>query len=207
MIKKSEVEKLSDQLHKFIPAEACIPVANIIVNDNVKLTITKNRKTKLGDYRPPNSLKAYHRISVNGDLNPYMFLLVLLHEFAHMYVWIKNKFRVKAHGHEWKEEYKELYTGFSDFFPHDVQLIIKRHFSNLKATTCNDPYLTKHLMHMDKSDTIQVLHDLQAGDIFEIRGREFEVINKRRTRFLCKDRLNKKNYLVSGSAVVVQLNK
>ena len=46
MIKKSEVEKLSDQLHKFIPEEACIPVANIIVNDNIKLTITKNRKTK-----------------------------------------------------------------------------------------------------------------------------------------------------------------
>ncbi len=203
----SEIEKLSKQLQKFMPLESCDAIANVIIDENVKLTITKNRKTKLGDYRAPNRLKAYHRISVNGDLNPYMFLLVLLHEFAHMHVWIKNKFRVKAHGHEWKHEYRKMYQDFAEYFPENVQQIIQTHFKNLKATTCNDPYLTKHLMHMDKSDVIQILHDLEAGDHFEIKGRQFEVLNKRRTRFLCKDLENKRNYLVSGSAVVTQLNK
>lgn len=203
----SDIEKLSKQLQKFIPLESCDAIANVIIDENVKLTITKNRKTKLGDYRAPNRLKEYHRISVNGDLNPFMFLLVLLHEFAHMHVWIKNKFRVKAHGHEWKDEYRRMYLEFAHYFPENVQLIIQTHFKNLKATTCNDPYLTKHLMHMDNSDVIQVLHDLKEGDYFEIKGREFKVLNKRRTRFLCKDLLNKKNYLVSGSAVVTQLNK
>lgn len=206
-MRKSEIEEISHQLNSFIPADASVRVAEYIVDQNVKLTITRKRKTKLGDYRAPGNKVAYHRVSINGDLNQYMFLLVLLHEFAHLEVWNEHRHRIKAHGAEWKSKYKKLYDAFSIYFPDNVKLIIQNHFENLKATTCNDPYLTKHLMHMDRDEEIQLLNDLDPGDRFESNGRMFQMLNKRRTRFLCEDLLNKRKYLVSGSAVVVRLNK
>lgn len=204
---RSEIEDLSKQLDAFISEEASILVAQFIVAKNVKLTITKKRKTKLGDYRPPHRKIAYHRISINGDLNPAMFLLVLIHEFAHLVVYNNHKRNVKPHGEEWKKEYRQLYTQYSNYFPESVRPIIVEHLSKLKATTCNDPYLTRHLMHMHSEDEIQLLNDLQPGDSFEANGRIFQLLKKRRTRFLCQEKHSKKNYLVSGSAVVNRLNK
>lgn len=203
----SEKVDLIKRLQRFIPEEASAAIAEKIIAENVKLTITKKRKTKLGDYRAPGQKIGYHRISINGDLNPYMFLLVLLHEFAHLEVWNNHKHRVKGHGDEWKDSYRKLYNDYSQCFPEDVNEIILTHFKNLKATTCNDPYLTKHLMHMDSEDPILLLHDLEKNEKFETMGRAFQIISKRRTRYLCKDLMNKKNYLVSGSALVTRLNK
>jgi len=203
----SEIQTLAKKLHVFLPENACTPCAQYIVDHNIKLTIKKKRKTKLGDYRAPDHRIRYHRISVNGDLNPYMFLLVLLHEFAHMLVWKANKRRVKAHGEEWKDAYRGLYLEFADCFPDHVNTIIQTHFKNLKATTCNDPYLTKHLMYMDKKESILMLNELRPGDEFETLGRSFQMITKRRTRFLCLDLNNKKNYLVAGTAIVTRLNE
>jgi len=204
---KSEVEDLADQLTSFILNEASNRVALFLVEENVKLTITKKRKTKLGDYRPPHGKIAYHRISINGDLNSHMFLLVLIHEFAHLLVWKNYKRNVRPHGEEWKAVYKELYSQYSDHFPENVRSIIEKHLVKLKATTCNDPYLTKHLMHMGSQEEIQLLNELLPGDNFEVDGRVFQLLTKRRTRFLCQEMESKKNYLVSGSAVVNRLNK
>ena len=206
-MKKSEVEELAEQLNSFIPESSSTLAAQFLVDENVKLTISKKRKTKLGDYRSPSSNHAYHKISVNGDLNSSMFLLVLLHEFAHLKVWKKYKHSVKAHGEEWKHYYKDLYLEYHNCFSNEVQNIIAQHFKNLKATTCNDPYLTRHLMHKDKEEEVLLLNDLDPGEQFEVSGRVFQMIQKRRTRFLCKDLVNKKKYLVAGSAVVTRLNK
>jgi len=206
-MRRSEVESLKTQLSRFIPIESSVPIAELIVDYNVKLTITKRRLTKLGDYRHPHGKIAYHRISVNGDLNQFMFLLVLLHEFAHLFMWEKHKRSVKAHGEEWKDAYRKLYLDFSSYFPENVRLIIDEHFKKLKATTCHDEFLTRHLMHMDKEEGVQLLTDLSPGDLFESNGRRFHMINKRRTRFLCEELGSKKKYLVSGSAVVIRLNE
>jgi hypothetical protein len=203
----SEITSLSKELEAFIPKEASVQIAEKLVCQNVKLTITKKRQTKLGDYRAPNTRIGYHRISINGDLNSYMFLLVLLHEFAHLQVWELFKNNVKAHGVEWKEEYRKLYDTFSIYFPEDIKSLLLQHFENVKATTCNDPFLTKHLMHMGETESILLMSDLNPGDQFETNGRQFEMINKRRTRFLCKDLSNKRQYLVSGTALVTRLNK
>ena len=206
-MKRSELDDLVEQLSRFIPKDSCVDIARMIIDYNVKLTVTKKRITKLGDYRSPHKSIAYHRISINGDLNPYMFLLVLLHEFAHLLIWEKHQRRVKAHGSEWKEAYRKLYDKFSLYFSEDVKLIIDEHFKNLKATTCNDEFLTRHLMHMNSHEEIELLSDLSPGDVFESNGRKFEMLNKRRTRFLCEELESKKKYLVSGSAVVVRLNE
>ena len=202
-----EHKEIVEQLLAFIPASACDKMAQAIIDCNVKLTITKKRKTKLGDYRAPFKDIKYHRISVNGDLNPEMFLLVLIHEMAHLEVHVSHGRKAKAHGEEWKQAYREWYEAYRNDFSRHAQQIIDKHFKNLKATTCNDPELTRELMYKDHDEEVTLLNDLQSGEFFETQGRAFKVLNKRRTRFLCEEIASKKRFLVSGSAQVVRLNE
>ena len=39
--------------------------------------------------------RPHHRISVNENLNPYAFLITLLHEVAHMTTWEKHRLRMR----------------------------------------------------------------------------------------------------------------
>lgn len=201
-----ETKQLAKQLEDFIPISACNLVAALLVKKNAQLTISKPRKTKLGDYRPPIQ-QAYHRISVNGDLNPYAFLLVTIHEFAHLLVWNNHRGKVKAHGKEWKSHYKQLYQRFEDCFPENLQAILNDHFSNLSAATLNNPLLIRKLIHMDSDVEITLLKDLKASDCFTLEGKEFKIIEKRRTRYLCQNLNNRKTYLVSGVAIVNRVNE
>ena len=47
-------------------------------------------------------------ITVNNDLNPYFFLITLLHEFAHYLVWKDGHHYAKPHGRTWKNHFSEL---------------------------------------------------------------------------------------------------
>ena len=91
----------------YIPEESVLPVLDFLNTSNVQLKITKSRSTKLGDYRPPIRSK-FHKISVNHDLNKYNFLITLIHEFAHLNTWEEHKRKVKPHGKEWKQKFREL---------------------------------------------------------------------------------------------------
>jgi len=75
-------------LAQYIPEEAIDKVLNRIIEKKVHLKITRGRRTKLGDYRPPVR-HSNHRISINHDLNPYAFLITFIHEFAHLLVTLK----------------------------------------------------------------------------------------------------------------------
>lgn len=202
----SEIKQLAQQLEKFIPPSACDLIAGFLIKKNAQLTISRPRKTKLGDYRPPHR-HAYHRISVNGDLNPFAFLLVTIHEFAHLLVWNNHKNKVKAHGKEWKMHYQQLFKQYENHFPDELQDILQDHFNNLTAATLNNPMLIRNLVHMDSKEKIIMVQDLKVGDVFDFNNKNFKIIEKRRTRYLCKNIITGKNYLVSGVAIVNGVNK
>ena len=44
-----------------------------------------------------------HRISVNGNLNKYSFLITLIHELAHLLTFTQYKNRVDPHGRNGRE--------------------------------------------------------------------------------------------------------
>ena len=95
-------------LQKFIPPgtfELVIPYFKIHC---IHLTISRERKSILGDYRHPTGKNPAHRISVNASLNPYSFLITLLHEIAHMLVFIRFKNTVSPHGKEWKAQFQQI---------------------------------------------------------------------------------------------------
>jgi len=88
-------------LAQYLPEGSFEPVVEYLNYYKVYLTVTQKRKSVLGDYR-----HAYagnnHRITVNGNLNKYEFLITLLHELAHLLTFEQFGNRVEAHGKEWK---------------------------------------------------------------------------------------------------------
>ena len=88
-------------LRQFIPEAAVARVLQYLHQYNVHLTITRERKTVLGDYRHATHHQT-HRISVNSNLNKFSFLITLIHELAHLVTFNAHGHRVQAHGREWK---------------------------------------------------------------------------------------------------------
>ncbi|RYE12749.1 MAG: hypothetical protein EOP51_30980, partial [Sphingobacteriales bacterium] len=70
-------------LQNFLPKDTFEMVMPYFRQHNIYLTLTRERKSVLGDYRNPTRDYPYHQVSVNINLNPYSFLITLLHELAH----------------------------------------------------------------------------------------------------------------------------
>lgn len=193
-------------MQKIIPY---LPPASInLVNHQfstirVNITITRKRATKHGDYRQPE--KGVHRISINQTLNQYAFLITLLHELAHAQCTEQYGRRAKPHGREWKTLFRDLLLPhvMRNVFPVDLAIELQRHLKNPKASSSSDHGLTRCLRKYDEGDPKTLLDDLSVGDTFLLgRARIFEKGVKKRTRHLCKELQNGRQYLISGIAEV-----
>src|ERR1700683_1491330 len=131
-------------LKKFIPEESAQLALDYISQFKVHLTITRQRKTVLGDYRHAVHGKN-HRISVNGSLNKYAFLITLIHEVAHLVTFIEYGNQVASHGKEWKLLYRKILEDFlnKNIFPEDVLAALKKSLHNLPASSCADEPLMR----------------------------------------------------------------
>src|SRR6478609_9652542 len=114
-------------LAAFIPDGTFDLVVDYLHKHKVHLTVKRERKSVLGDYRNAVHGKN-HRISVNSNLNKFAFLITLLHELAHLLTYEHYGHRVSAHGKEWKHIYGRLLADFvnKDIFPHDIEGELKR---------------------------------------------------------------------------------
>jgi SprT protein len=189
-----------ETLAKYIPKEACNPIADLIYGEPIQLTVTYNRKTKLGDYRPPFQGKG-HRISINSGMNKFAALITLIHEIAHYQTWIKYQNKVKAHGAEWKSCYAELLDSFLalNIFPTELEKALQAHIESPKAASCSDINLLKALKKYDNKVSL-TLEDIPLGSVFYFRNRVFKKDAQNRTRYKCTDLNNKRTYLIHGLA-------
>jgi SprT protein len=189
------------QLAHFLPAGAFDTIAAYLHTHKVHLTITRERKTVLGDYR--HALRdRNHRISVNGNLNPFAFLITLIHELAHLVTFEQYGHRVAAHGKEWKQLYSVLlkqYLG-RQIFPPDVEQALLKSLHNLPASSCADEPLMRVLRNHDHPDQKTILvEELAEGTVFSVDGgRVFRKGKKLRKRYQCKEIATGKLYLFSG---------
>src|ERR1043165_2520842 len=103
-------------LQNYLPPDTYEPVLNYLHFYKVHLTVARERKSILGDYRHQTH-DMNHRISVNGNLNKYAFLITLLHELAHLLTFEKFGNRVQSHGKEWKTIFGKL---LAQFIEHNV---------------------------------------------------------------------------------------
>ena len=126
-----------DGLRKYLHEGSFDAVLHYLLLHKVQLTITRERATKLGDYRHAH-MGRNHRISVNGNLNKYSFLITLLHELAHLFVFEKFKNMVAAHGVEWKNEFAAILSQFvQEIFHSRLQGYTKERVSKEKRNTMN----------------------------------------------------------------------
>lgn len=196
---------MSKVLLKYVPEEAIPLMVKWIRQYRFHFKISKSRVSKLGDFRPEFGGKP-RRISVNGDLNTYHFLVTFCHEVAHAAVWEKYKNKVLPHGVEWQDKFRELLLEMMErvIFPKELKKIIFIHLDSPKASSCSDPILYKALKKYDTdSDKITYLEDIPEGINFSIDGKRiFKKGKKRRSRYECICMNNKKLYYVSAHAEV-----
>jgi SprT protein len=189
-----------NQLQSYLPAGSYEEVAHYLHHYKVQLTITRERKTILGDYRHSFADKN-HRISVNGNLNSYSFLITLLHELAHLFTYERFGHRVSAHGAEWKNEYGKILAQFlsKKIFPADIEKVLLKTLKNPAASSCADDSLLRVLRKYDpqKEGTLLV-EILPQGTLFKIKGdRIFRKEEKVRKRYRCTEVKTGKVYLFS----------
>ncbi len=195
-------------LASYVPDGSFEPVLQYIIDYKVQLTVTRSRASVLGDYRHAHAGKN-HRISVNGDLNKYSFLITLLHEIAHLITFEKYGNRVQPHGQEWKMLFGNLLTVFTqkNIFPDDVQQTLLRSINNPAASSCGDEKLLRVLKNYDeRKEGIYFVEQITQGEKFIIKGnRIFEKGEKIRKRFKCKEIATGKWFLFSPVSEVMKV--
>lgn len=199
------------QLKSFIPEGSFDLLLQYIQNYHVHLTISRARKTVLGDYRHASHQKN-HRISVNGNLNKFEFLITLLHEIAHLLTYTQFGNAVESHGREWKRNYSALLVDFIrlKIFPQEIELALQRTLINPSATANGETALLKTLRKYDEDkhpDTCMI-HQLGIGSSFQTKdGRVFRILEKKRTRYRCEEVKTKNIYSFSEIYEVLPVKK
>src|SRR5689334_22778425 len=133
-----------DHLQTYLPPNSFDAVMSYLHQYKVQLTITKERKSILGDYRHRTHYEN-HRISVNGNLNKFSFLVTLIHEIAHLLTYEQFGNKVAAHGKEWKHLYGSLLHQFlqNRIFPADIEKELMITLRNPAATSCAEDGLVR----------------------------------------------------------------
>ncbi|MEP6464742.1 MAG: SprT-like domain-containing protein [Parafilimonas sp.] len=188
------------QLESYLPENSFEQVAFFLQHYKVHLTITAQRESVLGDYR--NAIHGKnHRISVNGNLNKFSFLVTLLHELAHLLAFENHGNRIQAHGKEWKCIYSELLKDFINrkVFPPEVEKALYDAAQNPAASSCAEEGLTRVLRKYDtKKDGMMLLEELPRGAYFKTKdNRIFQKGEQLRKRFRCTEKNTGLVYLIS----------
>jgi len=189
------------QLQSYLPEGSFEDVLYYLRHYKVHLTISRQRQSILGDYRHAMADKA-HRISVNGNLNKYAFLITLLHELAHLFTYEQFGHRVMAHGQEWKNEFGKILAKFllKDVFPADIKKALLRTLQNPAASSCGDEKLLRVLHNYDeKKQGVHLVEQVPDGALFVIKGgRIFKKGEKIRKRYKCVEVKTNRLYLFSA---------
>jgi len=168
--------------------------------------ITAPRKTRLGCFKGVR-YGARPIIHINSDLGQYTFLLVFLHELAHLVVMKKYGRRAKPHGVEWKIAYRSLMQPFFDshVFPTTLTTELHRYFIKTPATFHRDARLINTLTTLEGGEVFITVGDVPINSTFTLMsGRQFVKLEKLRTRYKCFCPKTRKYYLVPNSAQVMQ---
>jgi len=198
-------------LEQFLPEGAFDQVAPFFRTHTVHLTLTHERKSVLGDYRHPFADTPYHRISVNANLNPYSFLITLLHELAHLFTYVHFGNKVSPHGKEWKTQFRHILIPFigKKFFPTDVEKALLAYLHNPAASTCTDANLYKALYRYDEHKPgFKLVDDIADNHYFETEdGQVYQKLEKLRTRTRCLNVGNGKVFFFQGIVEVREVRR
>lgn len=172
---------------------------------NTEILVKKERLSKHGDYRFYNATKK-HQITINGNLEEQAFLFVLIHEIAHRICFEKFKRKAQPHGKEWKQIFKELLLKALDknIFTLELTPFIHEFAQAPKSVVKINSKLHSLLFKQQNHLSID---DAELGDVFLFRKKYYVKVDKKRTRFLCKEMKSGKLYLFNASTPIAEIQK
>ena len=192
---------MNTDYHKYIPEKAIPFIQFLVDSHHFTLKIVNQRQTKHGDFRKlPNGR---FQITVNNNLNPYQFLLTLVHEIAHHVT--HQKFGiVQAHGKEWKTVFQHLMLPFlrPDIYPKEMLPFLANYLKNPKASTDTDANLSLILRGNIAEKGKKFMFEIPLDSFFEFNKTIYKKGNKRRTRFECLNMSNHKIYLFNQNVEI-----
>jgi SprT protein len=196
-------------LEDFIPKGSFEKVLPYLKKYGIQLTVTKQRKSILGNYKVDMRDKV-NRISVNGNLNEYSFLITLIHEIAHCICFNNYGARAIPHGKEWQNIYTTLLDEFvqENIFPDNLLPALHKHILAPKAS-CSDIELEKALDIYDEQQDGSVYLDSIPFESYFIAQNDkwYKVKEKRRTRYLCEEKETGRLFLFSAHYKVIPIKK
>ncbi|MEZ0608448.1 SprT-like domain-containing protein [Fibrella sp. WM1] len=164
--------------------------------------LSRPRKTRLGDFRALPDRTTH--ITVNADLNPYAFLITLVHEIAHCAVYHTYKRPGKPHGRTWQTAFQRLMTPLltETVFPADVLHPLRAYLTKPAATTSAQPLLMQALRQHNPTAAslpqpgLPTLRQLPEGQAFRFGKKTYVRGKLRRTRVVCKDIQSGRSYAI-----------
>lgn len=194
---------MNEVLLKYIPEASVSTAFHLVKEYNVHLKIVNERVTRHGDYRKmPNG---QHQITVNANLNPYRFLITLVHEIAHLVAFTEYGRLIKPHGKEWKHTFQKLMLPFlrPQVFPSQLLPLLAIHFKNPKASSDTDARLSLALKQYDAPNDKNYIFEIPFGGTFRLyNGKVFQRGNRKVKRFECVELATGRTYLFNPNAEV-----
>jgi SprT protein len=187
-------------LSTYLPNNTFNYVMEYITQYKIHLTISKDRQSILGNYKNA-ILTQNHRISVNGGLNKYAFLITLLHEIAHLITFEQHGHSVAPHGSQWKTNFSNILSQFlaKNVFPADIATALLKTIKSPGASSCADENLMRALKLYDTPNGLTPVENLPLNTIFATNdGRQFVKGPKIRKRHKCTEVSTGKLYLFNG---------
>lgn len=176
-------------LGKYLPDSSHDYIRQLIDGEHLLIRITKPRKTRYGSFTAKKQ-SGRKTINISGQQNKWAFLITFLHEFAHLKVWKQYSNTVRSHGNEWKNTFRELSAPLISIavFPEDIAVELKSYLNGKKASESSDTKLLRVLKRYDEENNGQVfIENVTVGQVFYFQNRQFQILEKLRTRYKCRE--------------------
>lgn len=183
-----------ESLFPFLPEASIDYVKGLWEAQPFYFKAAQPRKRVMGDFRPAKM--GVGLITVNNNLKPKHFLIVLLHEIAHHQVHLKyptslakRRAGVTSHGEEWKNTFSQLLKPLlhlniyeADELEQLKDLIKHPTATHSKQVAFMYQLMGQELLGFDPNSP--AINTLLPNTLFEFKGIVYKVKNKRRTRIL-----------------------
>ena len=191
-----------NNFHKYIPENAINLVQSLIEYHRINLKIVNQRQTKHGDFRQLANGK--FQITINNNLNPFQFLLTLIHEIAHHTTFEKYG-RIRPHGKEWKQQFQYLMLPFLNptIFPDHMLTPLAHYLKSPKASTDSDVRLSLALKGNTAENGKNFVFELPTNCTFVFKNKMYIRGKKRKTRIECLQLTTNRMYLFNQNTEVI----
>ena len=192
----------TELLERFLPPNSMPYLKKWLEGHMCHIKVTKNRHSKLGDYKsmPNNS----HQITINGTLEPELFFFVFTHEIAHLVAFHEKK-NILPHGKEWKMTFRKMLLESISIYSEELKPLILNFAKNPKANFMSSPELVKYF-DSEHSDNKAYVEDLPIGEKFIYQTNIYQIEEKKKKRYLCKNLNTGRMYLFKSCVRVERTN-